>query len=116
MKFLDDYIKTGLDCNTLSIEDFGAPISSENNDVPLYDQYNSGLTACETGMDRKNLALEGQKRDKTHRAGLTGYIPSVEQASQYQGSSPMNPNLIVALGQPSQDMMQHSLIRRGLTG
>ena len=114
--FLQDYVKDEVDCHYVGIEDFGAPIDNENNDVPLYDQYNRGLTACETGMNRKNLALEGQKRDKSQRSGLTGYIPSVEQAAQYQGTSPMNPNLIVALGQPSQDMMQHSLMRRGLTG
>ena len=114
-KFLGSFIDE-LDCPSLSIEDFGQPISNENNDVPLYDQYNRGLSACETGMDRKNLALEGNKRDKSKRGGLTGYIPSVEQAAQYQGTSPMNPNLMIALGSPSADMINHSLMRRGLTG
>ena len=114
--FLQDYVKDEVDCHYVDLQDFGAPIDNENNDVPLYDQYNRGLTACETGMDRKNLALEGNKRDKSKRGGLTGYIPSVEQAGHYQGTSPMNPNLMIALGSPSADMINHSLMRRGLTG
>lgn len=114
--FLQDYVKDEVDCHYVDLHDFGAPISNENNDVPLYDQYNRGLSACETGMDRKNLALEGNKRDKSKRSGLTGYIPSMEQAGQYRGTSPMNPNLVVALGSPSADMVNHSLMRRGLTG
>ena len=63
-KFLGSFIDE-LDCPSLSIEDFGQPISNENNDVPLYDQYNRGLVACETGMGRENLAIEANKRDKT---------------------------------------------------
>ena len=43
-KFLGDFVKDELDCAYLDIQDFGAPIDNENNDVPLYDQYNRGLT------------------------------------------------------------------------
>ena len=114
-KFLGDFVKDELDCAYLDIEDFGAPIDNENNDVPLYDQYNRGLTACETGMDRRNLTLEGQKRDKSQRAGLTGYIPSMEESDQYLGSSPKSPKLLVALGSPSEKMKKESLMRRGLS-
>ena len=113
-KFLGSFIDE-LDCPSLSIEDFGQPISNENNDVPLYDQYNRGLTACESGMGRENLAIEANKRDKNQRVGLTGYIPSLEDSSQYLGSSPKSPKLLVALGKPSEEMYKQSLMRRGLT-
>ena len=114
-KFLGDFVKDELDCASLGIEDFGAPIDNENNDVPLYDQYNRGLAACETGMDRRNLTLEGGKRDKSQRMGLTGYIPAMEEAGQYPGSSPKSPKLLIALGSPSENMKKESLIRRGLS-
>jgi hypothetical protein len=114
-KFLGDFVKDELDCAYLDIQDFGAPIDNENNDVPLYDQYNRGLTACETGMDRRNLTLEGEKRDKSQRAGLTGYIPSMEESGQFLGSSPKSPKLLIALGAPSDKMKKESLIRRGLS-
>tara|TARA_B100000287_G_scaffold416780_1_gene451858 strand:+ start:4818 stop:5171 length:354 start_codon:yes stop_codon:yes gene_type:complete len=113
--FLGKYVKSELDCPSLDIEDFGALLDNENNDVPLYDQYNRGLTACETGMERTNLTLEGQKRDKSQRSGLTGYIPSMEQSGQYPGSSPKSPKLLIALGSPSDQMKKESLMRRGLT-
>ena len=114
-KFLGDFVKDELDCPYVSIEDFGQPISNENNDVPLYDQYNRGLTACETGMDRENLAIEANKRDKSQRAGLTGYIPSMEESGQYLGSSPKSQKLLIALGNPSDQMKAQSLMRRGLS-
>ena len=62
--FLGDFVKDEMKCRVLSVEDFGAPIDNEKNDVPLYDMYNRGLAACEDGMNRMNL---GQ------RPGLTGY-------------------------------------------
>jgi len=114
-KFLGDFVKDELDCAYIDAEDFGCHIGNENNDVPLYDQYNRGLTACETGMDRRNLALEANKRDKSQRAGLTGYIPSMEESDQYLGSSPKSPKLLVALGSPSEKMKKESLMRRGLS-
>jgi len=113
-KFLGSFIDE-LDCPSLSIEDFGQPISNENNDVPLYDQYNRGLVACETGMGRENLAIEANKRDKTQRIGLTGYIPAMEESGQFLGSSPKSPKLLIALGAPSDKMKKESLIRRGLS-
>jgi len=113
-KFLGNFIDE-LDCPSLSIEDFGQLISNENNDVPLYDQYNRGLVACESGMGRENLAIEANKRDKTQRIGLTGYIPAMEEAGQYPGSSPKSPKLLIGLGKPSEEMYRQSLMRRGLT-
>ena len=53
--FLGDFVKDEMKCRVLSVEDFGAPIDNEKNDVPLYDMYNRGLAACEDGMNRMNL-------------------------------------------------------------
>jgi len=114
-KFLSGFVGDELDCHYIDMEDFGAAIDNENNDVPLYDQYNRGLTACETGMERKNLTLEGQERDKSQRMGLTGYIPSMEEAGQYPGSSPKSQKLVIALGVPSKKMKDESMKRRGLS-
>ena len=114
-KFLGDFVKDELDCAYVDAEDFGCHIGNENNDVPLYDQYNRGLAACETGMERRNLTLEGEKRDKSKRMGLTGYIPAMEEAEQYPGSSPKSPKLLIALGSPSEKMKKESLMRRGLS-
>tara|TARA_R100001530_G_scaffold27610_1_gene22004 strand:+ start:475 stop:837 length:363 start_codon:yes stop_codon:yes gene_type:complete len=113
--FLGDFVKDELDCHYVDIQDFGTDLANENNDVPLYDQYNRGLALCEEGMDRKNLATEAGKRDKSQRGGLTGYIPAMEQSEQYPGSSPNAGKLIVALGKPSENMYRQSLARRGLT-
>ena len=50
--FLGDFVKDEMKCRVLSVEDFGAPIDNEKNDVPLYDMYNRGLAACEEGMNK----------------------------------------------------------------
>jgi hypothetical protein len=64
--------------------DFGAGLDNEENDVPLYDQYNRGLVATQEDRPRLNLALEGNQcppnaQQETSRPGITGYIPSVEE-------------------------------------
>jgi hypothetical protein len=76
--FLNDFVKDEVKCRGLSVEDFGAEIDNEKNDIPLYDMYNRGLAVCEEGMERKNLQLEGK------RPGLTGYIPSMEEGMENQ--------------------------------
>ena len=45
--FLSDFVKDEVKCRGLSVEDFGAEIDNEKNDIPLYDMYNRGLAACE---------------------------------------------------------------------
>ena len=76
--------------------DFGAPMATAKADVPLYDQYNRGLTLCQDSNPRTNLALEGK------RPGMTGYIPSMEEAlEQYPASSPRPQKLVLALDSPS---------------
>ena len=91
--FLDSFVQDELDCRCLELEDFGAPLDNAENDVPLYDMYNRGLTACQQGLERNPLNLEGQ------RPGTTGYIPSMEEAvSQYPGSSPRPKTLVLEIG------------------
>lgn len=107
--FLDSFVQDELKCRCLSEEDFEAPIDNANNDVPLYDQYNRGLTACEQGLERNPLHLEGQ------RPGMTGYIPSMEEAlSQYPASSPKPKGLVMELEGPTEEMLEQSRKRRGL--
>lgn len=94
--FLNDFVKDEVKCRGLSVEDFGAEIDNEKNDIPLYDMYNRGLAACEEGMERKNLQLEGK------RPGLTGYIPSMEEGMESYPSVSVRPRtLLMALGSPN---------------
>ena len=107
--FLDSFVQDELKCRCLSEEDFGAPLSNENNDVPLYDQYNRGLVLSEQGLERTNLALEGGEK----RPGLTGYIPSAEEGLE-MGASPKPKALILDLGEPEEDELLLSAKRRGM--
>jgi len=108
--FLDSFVQDELVCRCLSPEDFGDPIDNEENDVPLYDMYNRGLTACQQGLERNPLNLEGQ------RPGTTGYIPSVEEAmAAYPASSPRPKSLLLQLNGPNEEMIEMSRKRRGLT-
>ena len=110
--FLDSFVQDEVKCRCLSEEDFGGPLDNEENDVPLYDMYNRGLALCEQGLERTNLGLEGQ------RPGMTGYIPSMEEAvTRYPGSAPMPKSVMIAL--PSADKMELEQLlsrqRRGLS-
>jgi len=75
----------------LSCCDFGAPLGNQENDVPLYDHYNRGLALCQEDKPRTNLSLEGT------RSGLTGFIPSMEEAHKYPGTVPMGRKLVTSL-------------------
>lgn len=108
--FLDSFVQDEIRCRCLNEEDFGQPIDNEKNDVPLYDMYNRGLAACEQGMERTNLGLEGQ------RPGMTGYIPSMEEAvAMSPGSSPRPKMLMLDLEGPNEEMLEQSKKRRGLS-
>jgi hypothetical protein len=116
--FLDSFVQDEVKCRCLDEEDFGGPLDNEENDVPLYDMYNRGLAACEQGMERTNLGLEGNPMLEGQRAGMTGYIPSMEEAlEQYPGASPKPKTLLIAL--PSADKMEQEQLlsrkRRGLS-
>jgi hypothetical protein len=105
--FLDSFVQDELKCRCLTEDTFGQPIDNAENDVPLYDQYNRGLVACQQGLERNPLNLEGQ------RPGTTGYIPTMEQGLQ-MGASPKPKALILELEGPSEEMLEESRKRRGL--
>jgi hypothetical protein len=110
--FLDAFVQDEINCRCLDPEeDFGQPIANQENDVPLYDMYNRGLVACQEGMERNPLGIEGM--DTTNRPGLTGYIPSVEEGMG-MGAAPKPKALVLELGGPTEEMMEESLRRRGL--
>jgi len=109
--FLDSFVQDEVRCRCLTEEDFGAPLDNAENDVPLYDMYNRGLAACEQGLERTNLALEGMDR-----SGRTGYIPSVEEAGMYPGTLPMPKAKLVIL--PPANQTKEAVLsakRRGLS-
>lgn len=105
--FLDSFVQDELKCRCLTEEDFGAPLDNEENDVPLYDMYNRGLTLCEQGLERNPLNLEGQ------RPGTTGLIPSMEQGLA-MGASPKPKTLVLELEEPEEEEKILSAKRRGL--
>jgi hypothetical protein len=116
--FLDSFVQDEVRCRCLNEEDFGQPINNEENDVPLYDMYNRGLAACEQGMERTNLGLEGNPALQGQRPGMTGYIPSMEEALEnYPGAAPKPKTLMITL--PSADKMEQEQLlsqkRRGLS-
>jgi hypothetical protein len=73
--FLDGFVQDEVKRRCIDEGDFGTSLANSENDVPLYDQFNRGLTLTEQGLERTNLALEGGQK----RPGLTGYIPSAEE-------------------------------------
>ena len=107
--FLDSFVQNEVKCRCLDEGDFGQPLANEENDVPLYDQYNRGLVLGEQGLERTNLALEGGEK----RPGLTGYIPSAEEGFE-MGASPKPKALILDLGEPEEDEVLLSAKRRGM--
>ena len=105
--FLDSFVQDELKCRCLSEEDFGQPLANEENDVPLYDMYNRGLTLCEQGLERNPLNLEGA------RPGMTGYIPSMEEGLA-MGASPKPKTRVLELEEPDEEEQMLSAKRRGL--
>ena len=105
--FLDAFVQDEVKCRCLDEGDFGQPIANQENDVPLYDMYNRGLVACEQGLERNPLNLEGA------RPGTTGYIPSMEEGLA-MGASPKPKALVLDLEGPGEEMVEESLKRRGL--
>jgi len=94
-------------CRCLNQATFGTDLDNEENDVPLYDQYNRGLTLCEEGIPRQSLELEGA------RPGMTGYIPSMEEGLA-MGASPRPKSLVLELEEPEEMEQILSAKRRGL--
>lgn len=117
--FLDSFVQDEVKCRCLDLDDFGAPLDNETNDVPLQDMYNRGLVLPQQGRERQNLSLEngwqGQAEQGEQRPGTTGYIPSMEEAlEQYPASSPQPKSLVLNLNGPSEEERILSAKRRGL--
>lgn len=99
-----------------TLDTFGQPLDNETNDVPVYDQYNTGLSVTEQDMsDRVNLSIDPRSQP---RCGLTGLIPSAEMGIQ-QGAEPQPRQLVVDMGQLSPEeqelaMAQQRKLKAGL--
>jgi hypothetical protein len=110
--FLDAFVLNNdeLKSHLASVMDFGAPLDNEENDVPLYDQYNRGLSLTQSSRPRINLSLDPGEQ----RCGLTGYIPSAEEGLA-MGAEPQPRTLVMELEEPSEEEKELSLRRRGLS-
>ena len=100
MGFLNDFMGTNdtLKERMLTLDSFGQPLANANNDVPVYDQYNTGLAVTQENMsDRVNLAVDPRAQP---RCGLTGMIPSMEDGIMH-GAMPQPRQLVVDMGQLS---------------
>ena len=155
--FLDNFIGTNpfvrrclTECDTN-----GQPLNNDTEDIPLYNQYNNGLAACEEGYQRSNLALEGNQQPVNispqamadqrvaqmpgsmesvargfyvgremapvvpgqapgARPGLTGYIPSAEEALAAGATNGVTGSLMMVEMEPTEELMMQSAMRRGL--
>jgi len=86
-----------------TLDTFGQPLDNEANDVPLYDEYNRGLTLTQQDMsDRVNLSIDPRAQP---RCGVTGTIPSAETGI-LQGAEPQPRQLVVDMGQMAPEEMQ----------
>ncbi len=81
----------------IDMNDVGQPLDNEANDVPMYDQYNTGLAVTQNDMPRANLAIDPRAQP---RCGVTGTIPSAEEGMM-QGATPQPRQLLVDMGQLS---------------
>lgn len=118
--FLDSFMHSGNEISRreLNVCDFGGELDNEENDVPLYDQYNRGLAVTQADRPRQNLALEGNQCPtppmSNTRPGLTGYIPSVEEGIEV-GAAPLPKGAVVLdLGAIPTREKQLSAMRRGI--
>jgi len=137
-------------CDTM-----GQPLDNYYADEPMYDNFNNGISTCEQGYERENLALTGNNQpvlmspeamadqqvarmpgsqlsvDRNFylgkemapvvpgqapgaRPGLTGYIPSMEEALAAGATNGVTGSLMQIEMGPNEQMMQESLKRRGL--
>ena len=111
MHFLDEFMgnNSTLKERMLALESFGQPLDNEANDVPLYDQYNTGLAATQQNMsDRINLSIDPRAQP---RCRLTGTIPSAEEGLMH-GAEPQPRQLLVDMGQLSPEEQEVAMNRQ----
>ena len=105
MGFLDSFMGNNdtLKERMTTLDTFGQPLDNVANDVPMYDQYNTGLAVTQENMsDRVNLAVDPRAQP---RCGVTGLIPSVEEGIVH-GAQPQPRQLVVDMGQLSPEEME----------
>ena len=111
MGFLEEFMgnNSTLKERMLTLDSFGQPLDNEANDVPLYDQYNTGLAATQQNMsDRINLSIDPRAQP---RCGLTGTIPSAEMGMLH-GAEPQPRQLVVDMGQLSPEEQEVAMNRQ----
>tara|TARA_S200002703_G_scaffold128009_1_gene114702 strand:- start:153 stop:527 length:375 start_codon:yes stop_codon:yes gene_type:complete len=111
MHFLDEFMGNNdeLKQRMATLDTFGQPMDNEANDVPLYDQYNRGLTLTQEDMsDRMNLSIDPRAQP---RCGLTGVIPSAEMGMM-QGAEPQPRQLVVDMGQLSPEEQEVAMTKQ----
>ena len=111
MHFLDEFMGNNdeLKQRMATLDTFGQPMDNEANDVPLYDQYNRGLTLTQEDMsDRMNLSIDPRAQP---RCGLTGVIPSTEMGMM-QGAEPQPRQLVVDMGQLSPEEQEVAMTKQ----
>jgi hypothetical protein len=112
-RFLDAFIESNDEVKSrmLDASMFGQELDNEEADVPLYDQYNRGLVATQEIRPRMNLSLDPMQK----RCGVTGTIPSAEEGIA-MGAMPQPRTLMIELeAEPSEEEMEMSRKRRGLS-
>lgn len=111
MNFLDEFMGNNdeLKQRMATLDTFGQPMDNEANDVPLYDQYNTGLALTQEDMsDRMNLSIDPRAQP---RCGLTGVIPSAEMGMNH-GAQPQPRQLVVDMGQLSPEEQQVAMAKQ----
>ena len=111
MGFLDEFMGNHdqLKQRMATMDTFGQPMDNEANDVPLYDEYNTGLALTQQDMsDRVNLSIDPRAQP---RCGLTGLIPSAEMGIQ-QGAQPQPRQLVVDMGQLSPEEQELAMVQQ----
>ena len=104
MDFLSSFIKDSDELKTrmATISDFGQELDNENNDVPVYDQFNRGIAVTQETRPRMNLAIDPEAQP---RCGVTGTIPSAEQGIA-MGAMPQPRQLMVDMGDFAPEEME----------
>jgi hypothetical protein len=95
--FLDEVTQRQFETNP-----FGQPINNQYRDVPVYDQYNRGLSMTAQTNPRLQLGLD--PREMNSPMAPERYVPEMPIIQQRVGN----------LGAPTEEMKLESMQRRGL--
>jgi hypothetical protein len=109
MDFLSSFIEGNDELKTrlATISDFGQELGNENNDVPVYDQFNRGIAVTQESRPRTNLSIDP---GELQRCGVTGTIPSAEQGIA-MGAMPQSRQLMVEI---PEELMEDEVKQRKL--